>query len=268
MHTGAENSPASVISQPSFESPFSSGTRAARSNSFTAINTYAVPSPSPRRMSLSSVTSPIDSFSSSYTPTYPYVAPSPSAPLPMNASIQQPPQQLQPYPSPMQSVVQSVQPVQFIQPPQPVNSMHSIHSWNTMNSVHSMNSTNSMNSMQQVSASASPKLVQPPQPSTFFPSVQMMQPEQMMQSISAGQPILQASAVPNVSPTSMIASSTTSTSPMNIPNASPLGPALMETVNMRIVCPDIEMLDMNRIPPYEKIKFGMKDLEHSYRPNI
>lgn len=37
---------------------------------------------------------------------------------------------------------------------------------------------------------------------------------------------------------------------------------------MSIVCPNIDNLDLSQIPPYEKIKFGKKDLVNSYKPVV
>ena len=97
-----------------------------------------------------------------------------------------------------------------------------------------------------------------------------------MQSVYAGQPILTASAVSSVSsvssvaqsPNSVLSATATPLNGMGMTSVSPLGQTTIETVELNIVCPDIDSLDMSRIPPYEKIKFGMKDLVHSYKPEL
>ena len=285
------NSPASVISQPSTDSPFLPSSRHVRSNSYTPVNVYPISSPSPRRKSVNFVGSPLDPMSTSYVPNHPYYLNDPSVPIPVAVTMH--PQQS----TPLMPVVQPLQPIQTAQPVnqtvQPMN--QTVQPVNrTMQSVYPMMSSPSVAFAQpaQVVQSVRPihstplmqtlQSVHPVQPIQAVQTAQPIQPNSVMQSIYAGQPVLTASTVSTVSsvstvstvssvtqsPNSMLSATATPLNPMGVTSVSPLGQTTVETVKLNIVCPDIDSLDLSRIPPYEKIKFGMKDLVHSYKPEL
>ena len=318
----AGNSPASVISQPSTDSPFLPSSRHARSNSYTSVNVYPISSPSPRRKSVNFVGSPLDPMSTSYVPNHPYYLNDPSVPIPVAVTMRpQPPTPLMPVVQPLQPI-QTVQPinqtVQSIQTVQPINqtvqpmnqtmqpmnqTMQPMNqTMQPINQVQPMNQTvqpvnRTMQSVYPVMSSQSVAFAQPAQvvqsvrPIHSTPLMQTMQsvhpvqaiqavqtaqpiqPNSVMQSIYAGQPVLTASTVSTVSsvsqsPNSMLSATATPLNAMGVTSVSPLGQTTVETVKLNIVCPDIDSLDLSRIPPYEKIKFGMKDLVHSYKPEL
>lgn len=314
------NSPASVISQPSTDSPFLPSSRHIRSNSYTSVNVYPISSPSPRRKSVNFVGSPLDSMSASYVPNHPYYFSDPSTPIPVTVTMHpqqstplmpvvqplQPIQTAQPINQTMQTINQTVQPMNQIQPMnqvqpinqtiqpinqtvQPINqTMQSVQSVypvmsspsvafaqpaQVVQSVRPIHSTPLMQTMQAVHP------VQPIQAVQTAQTAQPIQPNSVMQSMYAGQPVLTASTVSTVSsvstvpsvtqsPNSMLSATATPLHPMGGTSVSPLGQTTVETVKLNIVCPDIDSLDLSRIPPYEKIKFGMKDLVHSYKPEL
>ena len=304
----AGNSPASVISQPSTDSPFLPSSRHARSNSYTSVNVYPISSPSPRRKSVNFVGSPLDPMSTSYVPNHPYYLNDPSVPIPVAVTMRpQPPTPLMPVVQPLQPIQtaqpinqtmqpinqtvqpinQTIQPIQTIQPMnqtiQPMNqTMQSVQSVypvmsspsvafaqpaQVVQSVRPIHSTPLMQTMQSVHP------VHPIQPIQAVQTAQPIQPNSVMQSIYAGQPVLTASTVSTVSsvtqsPNSMLSATATPLNAMGVTSVSPLGQTTVETVKLNIVCPDIDSLDLSRIPPYEKIKFGMKDLVHSYKPEL
>lgn len=308
------NSPASVISQPSTDSPFLPSSRHARSNSYTSVNVYPISSPSPRRKSVNFVGSPLDSMSASYVPNHPYYFSDPSTPIPVAVTMRpqqstplmpvvqplQPIQTAQPVNQTMQPMNQTVQPInQTIQPIQTIQPMNqTIQPMNqTMQSVQSVYPVMSSQSVAfaqpaQVVQSVRPihstplmqtmQSVHPVHPIQPVQTAQPIQPNSVMQSIYAGQPVLTASTVSTVSsvstvstvssvtqsPNSMLSATATPLNPMGVTSVSPLGQTTVETVKLNIVCPDIDSLDLSRIPPYEKIKFGMKDLVHSYKPEL